>query len=193
MNACGHAALCEAPGPAPRPSAQAQPLPASSVESRPPITFAEMHQRHFEEVYRFAYWLAGNPHDAADLASEAFIRAWSGADAPRTATLKAYLFAIVRNLHRRQWRRSGGNESIDEAFPDPGPSPAVAAERKEELHRALSALNTLPELDRTLVLMRAQDGLSYEEMAAVTGLSVAAAKVRVFRARARLSQLLTPP
>jgi DNA-directed RNA polymerase specialized sigma24 family protein len=48
----------------------------------------------------------------------------------------------------------------------------------------------LPEIDRTVLLLRAEQELSYEDIAAATGLSVAAAKVKVFRARAKLAALL---
>jgi RNA polymerase sigma factor (sigma-70 family) len=49
----------------------------------------------------------------------------------------------------------------------------------------------LPELDRTILIMRAKEELSHEEIAAATGLSIAAVKVRLFRARAKLSALTT--
>jgi RNA polymerase sigma factor (sigma-70 family) len=55
----------------------------------------------------------------------------------------------------------------------------------------LKALATLPELDRTVLIMRAKEELSHEEIAAATGLSIAAVKVRLFRARAKLSALTT--
>ena len=61
---------------------------------------------------------------------------------------------------------------------------------QDEFHRTLAAVQRLPETDRTLLLMRAAEELSYKDIAAAAGLSVAAAKVRVFRARARLAALL---
>jgi RNA polymerase sigma-70 factor, ECF subfamily len=54
----------------------------------------------------------------------------------------------------------------------------------------MAAVHALPEMDRTVLLLRAEEDLSYEDIAAMTGLSVTAAKVKVFRARAKLAALL---
>jgi len=157
-----------------------------------PTTFHELYDRHADDVYRFAHWLTGNPHDARDITSETFVRAWTAPEEPRMETVKAYLFTIARNLHRRQWRRLSRLEAMDEAMPDPAAQPDEVAARRDEFQRTLKAVHTLPEIDRTLLLLRAEDGLSYEDIAVATGLSVAAAKVRVFRARAKLAAILQP-
>jgi RNA polymerase sigma-70 factor (ECF subfamily) len=107
-------------------------------------------------------------------------------------TVKAYLFTIARNLHRKQWRRQSRLEVLDESLPGQTVQPDEAAVNKDECRRTLEAVHTLPEIDRTVLLLRAEQELSYEDIAAVTGLSVAAAKVRVFRARAKLAALLHP-
>jgi RNA polymerase sigma-70 factor (ECF subfamily) len=52
-------------------------------------------------------------------------------------------------------------------------------------------MQQLPELDRAVLILRAEEGLSYEEIARTTGLTVATAKVKVFRARAKLVSLLS--
>jgi RNA polymerase sigma-70 factor (ECF subfamily) len=105
-------------------------------------------------------------------------------------TVKAYLFTIARNLHRKQWRRQSRHEALDETMPGQAVQPDQAAVNQDEFRRTSEALHDLPEIDRTVLLLRAEQELSYEDIAAVTGLSVAAAKVRVFRARAKLSAIL---
>lgn len=155
-------------------------------------TFHELYAKYAEDVYRFAHWLSGNPHDARDITSETFVRAWTSSAEPRMATVKAYLFTIAGNLHRKQWRRESRLEELDEAMPDPATAPDEVAANRDEFQRTMAAVQTLPEIDRTLLLLRAEEGLSYEDIAAVTGLSVAAAKVRVFRARAKLAAILKP-
>ena len=155
-------------------------------------TFHELYRRYAAEVYRFAHWLAGNPEDAQDITSETFVRAWTAPEEPRSETVKAYLFTIARNLHRKQWQRQSRMESLDEAMPDQVAQPDEAAVKQDEFRRTLEAVHALPEVDRTVLLLRAEQELCYEDIAAVTGLSVAAAKVRVFRARARLAALLYP-
>jgi RNA polymerase sigma-70 factor (ECF subfamily) len=155
-------------------------------------TFHELHSRYADDVYRFAYWLAGNPHDAQDIASETFVRAWTSPEEPRTETMKAYLFTIARNLHRRQWRRQSRFEALDEATPDQAAQPDEAAVNRDEYQRTWQAVHALPELERMALLLRAEQDLSYEEISAATGLSVAAARVKVFRARAKLAARLHP-
>jgi RNA polymerase sigma-70 factor (ECF subfamily) len=157
-----------------------------------PTTFHELYGRYADDVYRFAHWLTGNPHDARDITSETFVRAWTAPEEPRMGTVKAYLFTIARNLHRKQWRRQSRFEGLDEAMPDPAAQPDVAAVKQDEFRRTLAAVHALPEIDRTVLLLRAEQELSYQDIAAVTGLSVAAAKVKVFRARAKLAALLNP-
>ena len=157
-----------------------------------PITFHELYSRYAGDVYRFAHWLSGNPHDARDITAETFVRAWTAPEEPRLESVKAYLFAIARNLHRKQWRRASRHEALDEAMPDPATQPDEPAINREEFERTLAAVHALPEMDRTVLLLRAEEDLSYEDIADVTGLSVTAAKVRVFRARAKLTALLQP-
>ena len=150
-------------------------------------TFHELYVKYADDVYRFAHWLSGNPDDARDITSETFVRAFTGANEPRLESVKAYLFTIARNLHRKQWRRASRQEPLDETMPDPATAPDEAAANRDEFRRTMTALQTLPEMDRTVLLLRAAVGLSYDDISAVTGLSVVAAKVKVFRARAKLA------
>jgi RNA polymerase sigma-70 factor (ECF subfamily) len=102
------------------------------------------------------------------------------------------LFTIARNLHRKQWRRQSRFDTLDEAMPDQAAQPDEAAVNQDDFRRTLEAVHALPEIDRTVLLLRAEQELSYEDIAAATGLSVAGARVKVFRARARLAALLHP-
>jgi RNA polymerase sigma-70 factor (ECF subfamily) len=157
-----------------------------------PTTFHELYSRYADEDYRFAFWLCGNPHDAQDLTSETFARAWSATAEPRAETVKAYLFTITRNLYRKQGRQRFRSDLLDEALPDGAAQPDEAAINRDDLCQALQVIQSLPEPDRTVLLLRAEKGMSYHEIAAQTGLSVVAAKVKVFRARARIcSQLIS--
>ena len=155
-------------------------------------TFHELYSRYAADVYRFAHWLTGNPDDARDITSETFVRAWTAPEEPRMETVKAYLFTIARNLHRKQWRHQSRLETLDETMPGRTAQPDEAAVNQDEYRRTMEAVHALPEVDRTVLLLRAEQALSYEDIAAVTGLSVGAAKVKVFRARAKLAVLLQP-
>ncbi len=155
-------------------------------------TFHALYSRYAGDVYRFAHWLTGNSADAREITSETFVRVLAAAGEPRGESVKAYLFAIARNLHRKQWRRSSITAVLDEAIADPAHTPEEMVAAQDEFQRTMTAVQCLNELDRTVILMRAEDELSYEDIAAATGLSVSAARVRVFRARERLLALLHP-
>jgi len=148
--------------------------------------FHAVYERHARDVLRFAFYLCGDRSRAEEIAAETFAQAWTSIDPARTSTLKAYLFSIARNLVRRELRRDSRRAELDGELQDPRPGPASSAGDRLELRAVLAALQRLPEADRAALLMRAQDGLSHEEIARVLGLSVVAVRVRIHRARLRL-------
>jgi len=151
--------------------------------------FEDLYRRYAPDVLRFALYLSGDRAEAEDIASETFVRVWTMRDDIRLPTVKAYLFTIVRNLHRQGWRRRARRSSLDDALTDSSPGPHAQTESRVALAQVLAALQELPEADRAAVLMRAQDGMTYEEIATALGLSLAAVKVKVHRARLRLAAL----
>jgi RNA polymerase sigma-70 factor (ECF subfamily) len=77
----------------------------------------------------------------------------------------------------------------DIADSTPGPETSTAVRRN--LERLRAALQQLPEADRSVLIMRAYDELSYEDIAVAMGMSSGAARVKAHRARARLAELLS--
>jgi RNA polymerase sigma-70 factor (ECF subfamily) len=148
-----------------------------------PGDFHALYERHARDVFRFALYLCGDRSRAEDVAAETFAVAWTAADEARTSTMKAYLYTIARNLVRQRFRRDGPRAEIDPELADPRPGPASVAEDRMELRAVLTALQRLPESDRAALLMRAQDGLSHEEIARALGLSIVAVRVKIHRAR----------
>jgi RNA polymerase sigma-70 factor (ECF subfamily) len=73
-------------------------------------------------------------------------------------------------------------------MPDRRISAQTQMELSAEVLAVLAALQQLPEMDRTVLLMRALDGMPYEEIAETLGISVVTAKVKVHRARSKLMQ-----
>jgi RNA polymerase sigma-70 factor (ECF subfamily) len=151
--------------------------------------FHELYESYARDVYRFALYLSGDPALADDVTSETFIRVWSSPEPIRFVTVKAYLLTIARNLWLMERRRSLRNQGLDETIPEIGPSVLHQAEVKEELDRVLRALQEFPEVDRAALLMRADEGLSYEEIAVALGLPVPTVKVKVHRVRLRLAHI----
>lgn len=154
--------------------------------------FEDLYQRYARDVYRFALYLSGSPAQAEDITAETFVRVWTGRDNLRGASVKAYLFTIARNLHSDGRRRESRHVELPEILFDASPGPDITAQDRQELAAVLRALQDLPEVDRAALLMRAQDGLSYEEIAAALQISLAAVRVKVHRARLRLAEFRDP-
>ena len=166
------------------------------VSGQTPAGFSDLYERHSRDVYRFALYLSGDPNLAEDITAESFLRIWSAEAPVRLASVKAYLLAIARNLYLHELRRSKRLDELEERIPS-----AVSLQReteaRDQLDRVLADLRELPEADRAAVLLRAEDGLSYEEIAEVLSLPVATVKVKVHRARLKLAEksgrsVLTP-
>jgi RNA polymerase sigma-70 factor, ECF subfamily len=155
------------------------------------VDFGALYERYSRDVLRFATFLTGSRTEAEDITSETFVRAWASAGAIRVSTVKAYLFMIARNLHVDGLREQARRATAPEDRVDPSPGHDAVLDRRDELARVLAALQTLPEIDRAALLMRADDELPYEDIAAALGLSVASARVKVHRARLRLAELRT--
>jgi RNA polymerase sigma-70 factor (ECF subfamily) len=154
------------------------------------IDFNSLYQHYAQDVYRFSLYLCGDPAYAEELSTEAFARAWTTPGDIREGTVKAYLFMIVRNLYRAGLKQEKHHTELDVDLPDQQPGPEALSAARLELQTTLNTLQTLPELERAILLMHAQDEMSYAEIAAVLGLSVAAVKVKVHRSRIKLNQLL---
>ena len=145
-----------------------------------------LYRNHAPDVFRFVLYLSGNRHDAEDITSETFVRAWTAPGEIRMATVKGYLFMIARNLFLQSLRSRRKHVELTESLRDPAPGQEVEAERASELADALAGLQGLAEIDRAALLMRAMHELPYEDIAAALGLSLAATKVRIHRARRAL-------
>ncbi|MCC7382019.1 MAG: RNA polymerase sigma factor [Deltaproteobacteria bacterium] len=161
--------------------------------------FGELVARHQAAVYRFSLRMMGDEASAEDVLQETFISALKKAATFRgTGSARAWLMAIARNTGRMSRRRHAGEPSQFESLDALGREAGWGAEadlaelldernRREQLERALAEL---PPLDREVLLVRDVEGLSGEETAEALGLSIAATKSRLHRARLRLAAAL---
>lgn len=152
------------------------------------MNFSKLYGRYALDVYRFARYLCGDESLADDLTSETFVHALCGPTDLRLGTVKAYLFAITRNLYRdflARKTRIVADAQIPE-YHDPRPSPEVSAQDRQTLQNTLRSIQRLPEQQREALLLASSGDLSYEEIARIVGCSVPAVKVRVHRARMAL-------
>lgn len=151
------------------------------------IDFSSLYKKYAPDVYRFALYLSGERGEAEDITSETFVRAWTSPEPIEMATVKGYLFTIARNLFLQGLRKKSLHVALVDDLHDPQASPYARAEQKEQLDFVLAELQNLPEASRAALLMRAVDGMPYEEIARVLDISPAAVKVKIYRARLALA------
>ncbi len=159
--------------------------------------FAALVQAHGDEVYTLARRLVGDPHLAADIAQESLIRAWKALPNFRgDAALSTWLHRITVNTAWTQKKRSRRHAAAslddvsDMAAPFDADHPEMAGEILELRGRLRNALDSLPEAQRQVVVLKDVYDWSHSEIAEAMGISVSATKVRLHRARARLARNL---
>ena len=150
------------------------------------LTFEELYDSYYKDVYRFTYWLIGNREDAEDLTSETFIRAWSNHHRINAETMKGYLFAIARNFYIDQFRKKKKKKEIKDSHRDPAILLDKKFEIEDEIRNIHLILNTFHEIDRSAFLLRVESELPYDEIARILEISVSSAKVKVHRIRKRI-------
>ncbi len=156
--------------------------------------FHVLYERYAPQVRRFALFLCGDPALADDITSETFVRVWTSSGSIRQDTVKAYLFTIARNLHRDSARRARAQgPPLSEALPAPGAGAHHDFEVRTQLRMVLAAMQQLPEIDRAALLMRAQEQMSYEQIARALGLTLSAVKVKIHRSRRKLMEIVERP
>jgi RNA polymerase sigma-70 factor (ECF subfamily) len=150
-------------------------------------------QRHSAMAYRVALRLCGDHYDAQDIAQEAFIAAWQNLDRFRAdSSFSTWLYQIVtrRSLNKVSRGRVADLVNLLDETADPDTEPDARAERNQAVDAVTDALATLPFPQRTVIVLHHFEGLSYAEVAKVTGSSVPAVRSHLFRARRTLGKTL---
>ena len=150
--------------------------------------FESLYERYAGDVRRFALYLCGDALMADEITSDTFVRVWLARERIRQPTVKSYLFTIARNAYTDMLRRGAHHTELDANMPDTRVNVQTQMEQSAEVRAVLAALQELPEIDRTVLLMRALDDMPYEEIAEALGIPVVTAKVKVHRARLKLMQ-----
>ena len=158
-------------------------------------SWEEIVEAHSGRVYRLAFRLTGNRHDAEDLTQEVFVRVFRSLSTYTPGTFEGWLHRITTNLfldqaRRRQRIRMDALSAAPEAVWGSSSGP-------EELHADLeldgdvaAALNALKPEQRVAVVLCDIEGLSYEEIAAVLDVKLGTVRSRIARGRAALRDAL---
>jgi RNA polymerase sigma-70 factor (ECF subfamily) len=155
--------------------------------------FRAIFDRHHRTVYRFAYAMTGDHVRAEDVVQDTFVAAYHGLTRLRgEARLTTWLCAIARNILMKSFRRMQPQIIASEAALQPSDvmTPEARLLSEETGRLILGALLQLDEDKRTVFTLKMIEGLSYEEIASITGSAVPKLKTDLFRARARMRELL---
>jgi RNA polymerase sigma factor (sigma-70 family) len=156
-------------------------------------SWEEIVREHSARVYRLAYRLTGNRHDAEDLTQETFVRVFRSLHTYSPGTFEGWLHRITTNLFLDMARRKQrvriepiGDDTDRWSSPDLLATPERAFEAANLDHDVQRALDALPPEYRAAVVLCDIEGLSYEEIAVTLGIKLGTVRSRIHRARARL-------
>ena len=161
-----------------------------------PPTWDEIVQEHSARVYRLAYRLTGNVHDAEDLTHDVFIRVFRSLHTYQPGTFEGWLHRITTNVFLDKMRRKQRirfDALTDEwaaRLPGRSPSPEQVYADTHLDGDIQEALNALPPHFRAAVVLCDIEGLTYEEVAETLGIKLGTVRSRIHRGRARLRELL---
>ena len=146
-----------------------------------------IYREHAPTLLRFAWGMCGDRSRADDIVSETFVRLLTKAPRLETRTALAYLLAVARNAFLDGALQRRREVPLPDVVRAPGRDPDERIDDAKRLRAVMQALRVLPEGERAALLLRVDHELPYDEIARVLGTSIAAAKVRVHRARLRLA------
>jgi RNA polymerase sigma-70 factor (ECF subfamily) len=179
------------------PPAVEDPRLVRSAQRGDPEARAELVERYWERVYRWLYRLTRDRHAAEDMAQETFLKAFAHLDRFRAGTnFGAWVFRIAHNNYANHCRAAGRRrplpDELAEELADAGSGPEEEAQGRETLRQLAGALDRLAPDFRAPLLLRAEEGLSFREIADVLGTTEETARWRVFKARQKLLRDLAP-
>jgi len=159
-------------------------------------TWDEIVELHSDRVYRLAYRLTGNRHDAEDLTQEVFVRVFRSLHTYTPGTFEGWLHRITTNLFLDQARRKQRirfdalSDERASTLRSAGPAPDLALADQmfdDDVERALA---TLPPDFRAAVVLCDVEGLTYDEIADILGAKLGTVRSRIHRGRAMLRRAL---
>jgi len=142
---------------------------------------------HSDGVYRFALKTLGDKEKARDVVQDSFERLWIKHQDVEYAKSKSYLFTTAYHAAIDSIRVEKRQGKMDEVKPAEHATSTQYSDLQEVLHEAL---NKLPEIQRSVILLRDYEGYSYQEIEEITGLNESQVKVYIYRARLTLKEYI---
>jgi RNA polymerase sigma factor (sigma-70 family) len=156
-----------------------------------PCAFEVLFDRYQARLLAFCRNMLGSEQDAEDVLQEVFVAAHRAMLADgRYINVRPWLYRIARNRSLNHLRKptAEGQDTMDDHVDGDGTTTAERVQHREELREVLRDVRHLPETQRTALLLREADGLSYNEIAQAMGTTVPAVKSLLVRARIALAE-----
>jgi RNA polymerase sigma-70 factor (ECF subfamily) len=146
--------------------------------------FGEIYVRYRSCVYDYSLRITRDSEAAKDAMQETFLRMYSALAALRDdMLLRVWLLSIARNFLLNSRRNKQLSDRLDYEPLSTDDSPFEAVLRKEESQKVRSLIESLHPALREMIVLREYEGLSYRDIAAITGISEKNVGVRIYRAR----------
>lgn len=143
--------------------------------------------KYADGLYRFAVKMLSDTNRADDVVQDCFERLWVKHENVDFIKVKSYLFTSAYHACIDIIRISGRSTSLDSITEHPLSTNSGYSDLQEILHEALKKI---PEIQRSVILLRDYEGYSYQEIEDITGLTESQVKVYIYRARLALKQYI---
>lgn len=178
-----------------------------AVQAGDMAAFDELVLKYKDRLFNLVYWFLGDYQDANDCAQETFIKVFKSIKKFRfESAFSTWLYRIAINTCKNKikssayrWKKktvsletsnSSKNGNPFSEIVNGSPTPVVALEKKERMMRIQKAINSLPEEQNKVVVLRDIQGLSYQDISDITGLNLGTVKSRLARGRLALKSRL---
>jgi RNA polymerase sigma factor (sigma-70 family) len=140
-----------------------------------------------DNLYRFMLKQTGDSPSAKDLVQESYLKLWQKHENVDYKKAKSYLFTTGYNKMIDNYRKN----SRQELMPESHVKSHMHSEQYSDLSEVLEqALNILPEIQKTVIILRDYEGYSYNEIGEITNLKASQVKVYIYRGRLKLKEYL---
>lgn len=147
------------------------------------------------KLFRMAMRITLRREEAEDIVQDTLMRIWSCSEEKRIDNVEAFAMTVCRNLAldavAKKERQNIAFDYSEHDRPDHTPGPYEQMARTERMNIVEQTINSLPEKQRTAMMLREVEGKNYKDIADVMGLTEADVKVSIFRARKAIKEKLT--
>ncbi|HEX6548712.1 MAG TPA: sigma-70 family RNA polymerase sigma factor [Candidatus Dormibacteraeota bacterium] len=159
---------------------------------RDPLAFGELYDRHFNQIYRFVYSRVREQAAAEDVTSEVFIKALRGIGRYQHTgrPFSAWLYQIAVNAIHDRYRSLRPVDDIDDQIGIAAGGPGIEEQAllQDEVRRIWAVVEKLPVTQRTAMVLKFQEDMKIDDIAAVMGKSPGAVKLLIHRGVTRVRE-----